>query len=302
VKTPAEAGSAVSPFDRVAILGARGQLGSALVAQDWPLGMSVLPVTRDQLDITDREAVNDYLHDWRPQVVVNAAGFSAADRAEEEPESAIEINQRAVGHLVGALRSTGGRLIHISTADVFDGATAGWYTEHDQVNPLSVYGRSMRKGELEALGLADSLVVRSSWLYSTSGENFVRTIHRLGQTRPALDVVDDLLGCPTSVDELAAAIVAAIRAGLSYTGLFHIAAPDHATWWEVADEVLRYSGRRADVELRRVRAADCRPRARRPVDSRLSSEAFATAYGVSLSPWRDALRSVLKQLELAAIG
>ncbi len=292
----------ISRYERVVVLGARGQLGSALVAQEWPLGMSVLPVTRDQLDLTDREAVHDYLHDWRPEVVINAAGYASADRAEEEPEAAIELNHRAVGYVVEALRATGGRLVHISTSDVFDGATAGWYTEHDQVNPLSVYGRSMRKGELTALGLDDSLVVRSSWLYSTSGENFVRTIHRLGQTQTSLEVVDDLLGCPTSVDELAAAIVTAVGAGLPYTGLFHIAAPDHATWWEVADEILRFSGRRADVDLRRVRAAECQPLARRPIDSRLSSDAFAAAYGVTLSPWRQALRAVLKQLQLTAIG
>ncbi|MGH1491071.1 MAG: dTDP-4-dehydrorhamnose reductase [Acidimicrobiales bacterium] len=292
----------VPRFDRVVVLGARGQLGSALVAQEWPLGISVLPATRDQVDLTDPIAVHDYIHEWRPQVVVNAAGFTAADRAEEEPEAAIDTNHRAVGYLVDALRSTGGRLVQVSTADVFDGATAGWYTEHDQVNPLSVYARSMRRGEVAALQLENSLVVRSSWLYSSGGENFVRTIHRLGQTRASLDVVDDLLGCPTSVDELAGAIVTAIGAGLPYTGVFHIASPDHATWWEVADEVLRFSGRRADVKLNRLRAAECRPRARRPIDSRISSDAFATAYGVTLSPWRQALQAVLKQLELTSIG
>lgn len=287
---------------RVVVLGARGQLGAALVAREWPIGTSLLPVTRDQLDLTDRAAVFDYLHDWRPQVVVNAAGYSAVDRAEEEPEAAIEMNHHAVTHVVEALRSTGGRLVQISTADVFDGATPGWYTEHDQVNPLNVYARSMRKGELAALSLDGSLVIRSSWLYSTSGENFVRNIHRLGQTQASLEVVEDLLGCPTSVDELAAAIVGAISVGLPYTGLFHIAAPDHATWWEVADEILRFSGRQTDVDLCRVRSVDYHQRARRPIDARISSDAFATAYGITLSPWRQALRAILKQLELTAIG
>lgn len=288
-------------FDRILILGARGQLGSALVAQEWPVGTFVLPATRDQLDLTDAAAVWSYLMRWRPRVVVNAAAYTQVDRAEDEPELAMAVNHRAVATIVQGVQAIGARLIHISTDYVFDGATSGWYREADQVNPLSVYGRSKRAGELEALELEDSLVIRTSGLYSSTGSNFVKTIRRLGRERNRLEVVDDQRCCPTAADDLAMAIVGAINAGLKHTGLFHVAAPDSASWWEVADEILRVDGRRDAVELDRIsteqRLALGQSIARRPNDSRLSSDAFATAYDQTPRPWREALRAVCAQLE-----
>ncbi len=288
------------PFDRIAVIGARGQLGSALVDRRWPVGTLVLPVTRDQLDLTDRESVWSYLLRWRPQVVVNAAAYTRVDRAEDEPELAVEVNQAAVASIVQGVSAIGARLIHVSTDYVFDGTADGWYREADQVNPLSVYGRSKRAGELEAFALDDSLVIRTSGLYSSTGTNFVRTIRRLGRERDRLEVVDDQRLCPTSADDLAEAIGVAIEAGLKHTGLFHVASVDDATWWEVADEILRLDGRRSAIDLDRIsteqRLAQGRSIARRPADSRLSSEAFATAYDHTLRPWRTALADVYRQL------
>ncbi len=284
-------------FDRILILGARGQLGSALVAQDWPVGTFVLPATRDQLDLTDPSAVWSYLMRWRPRVVINAAAYTQVDRAEDEPELAMAVNHKAVASIVQGVQAIGARLVHISTDYVFDGATVGWYREHDQVNPLGVYGRSKRAGELAALTLADALVLRTSWLYSSTGNNFVRTIRRLGRSRHALDVVHDQRGCPTSADDLAAAIVVAVRGGLKHNGLFHVAAPDAATWWEFADEVLRLDGTRDRVILNRIGSDQYPLAARRPADSRISSDAFAAAYGYALPPWRESLRAVARQLD-----
>lgn len=288
-------------FDRILILGARGQLGSALLAQDWPVGTFVLPATRDQLDIAVPSAVWAYLMRWRPQVVVNAAAYTQVDRAEDEPEAAIAVNHRAVASIARGVAAIGARLIHISTDYVFDGVSEGWYREADQVNPLSVYGRSKRAGELEALELDDSLVIRTSGLYSSNGSNFVRTIRQLGRSRDCLEVVDDQRVCPTSVDDLAAALARAIRSGLKHTGLFHVAAPDDATWWEVADEILRLDGRRDLVELDRItteqRLAGGWSIARRPADSRLSSDAFAAAYEHTLPSWRESVAEVCRQLE-----
>jgi dTDP-4-dehydrorhamnose reductase len=288
-------------FDRILVLGARGQLGSALVRQEWPVGAFVLPATRDQLDITDSSAVWSYLMRWRPGVVVNAAASTDVDRAEDHPELAIAVNHRAVASIVQGVAAIGARLIHVSTDYVFDGVGDGWYREGDQVNPLNVYGRSKRAGELEALKLDDSLVIRTSGLYSSTGVNFVRTIRNLGRTRSRLEVVDDQRCCPTSADDLARAIAEAIRSGLKHTGLFHVAAPDDATWWEVADEILRIDGRRDVVELVRIstdeRMATGRSLARRPADSRLSSDAFAAAYDQTLAPWRESLAEVCRQLD-----
>lgn len=284
-------------LDRVLIIGAKGQLGAALVNQEWPVGTFVLPATRDQLDIADPAAVMAYIDKWRPKVVINAAAYTAVDRAEDEPAAANRVNHLAVASIAEAVGTIGARLIHLSTDYVFDGATPGWYREHDQVNPLSVYGRSKRAGELAALELDDALVLRTSWLYSSTGPNFVRTIRRLGRTRPMLEVVNDQRGCPTSAEELAAAIAVAIRSGLKHNGLFHIAAPDAATWWEFADQILRFDGTRDQVKLAKLTTDQYPLAARRPADSRISSEAFATAYGVVLPSWRDSLRRVSRLLD-----
>lgn len=284
-------------LDRVLILGAKGQLGSALVDQDWPVGTFVLPATREQVDITDAAAVRVYIEHWQPKVVINAAAYTAVDQAEDEPERATKVNFHAVSAIADAVRAINARLIHVSTDYVFDGTTPGWYTEHDQVNPLGAYGRSKRAGELAALELPDSLVIRTSWLYSSTGRNFVRTIRNLGRNRSSLEVVDDQYGCPTSADELAAAIVVAIKSGLRYTGVFHVASPDEATWWDLADEVLRLDGTRKRVRLVRLTTEQYPLAARRPADSRISSDAFAAAYGCVLSPWREALRDVSAKLD-----
>ena len=284
-------------LDRVLILGAKGQLGSALVSQEWPVGTFVLPATRDQLDITDPLAVRAYIERWRPKVVINAAAYTSVDGAEAEPDVANRVNHRAVVSIAEAVGALGARLIHLSTDYVFDGAATGWYREHDQVNPLSAYGRSKRAGELAALELDDALVLRTSWLYSSTGSNFVRTIRQLGRRRPVLQVVADQRGCPTSADDLAAAIVVAVRSGLRHNGMFHVAAPDDATWWEFADEILRLDGTRDRVELDRITTGQYPLAARRPADSRISSEAFAAAYGHTLPPWRESLRRVSRQLD-----
>lgn len=288
-------------FDRVLILGAGGQLGSALLRQRWPFGTFVLPATRDQLDLHDPLAVWSYLLRWRPQLVINAAGFTDVDRAERHPEEAFALNHHAVTSIVQGVRAIGSRLIHISTDYVFDGAGPGWYREADPVNPLGVYGQSKQAGELAALELDDSLVVRTSCLFSATGQNFVTAIRDRGRGDGQFELVDDHRFCPTSADEVAAALVAAIGSGLDQTGVFHLASPDSATWWELADEVLRLDGRRDRARLGRIsseqRLADGSWLARRPADSTLSSDAFATAYDITLSPWREALALVWKELE-----
>lgn len=294
--------SGASTIERVLVLGAKGQLGSALVNQNWPLGVTVLPATRDQLDVTDGPAVRSYLERWRPDLVINTASYASVDDAEREPEQASRVNVIGVRSIVDALDSIGGRLLQLSTAYVFDGTGPGWYIEHDQVNPLGVYGRSMRGGELAALELEDSLVIRTSWLYSSYGPNFVRTIDRLSRRQSLLEAVDDRLGCPTSADALAKAIVGAVGSGLGYTGVFHLTAPDDATWWDLADEVLRLNGRRDEVRLERSRSDEHRGRALRPANARLSSEAFATAYGLALPPWRESLREVVQRLDTQTLA
>lgn len=290
----------MSSIERILIVGAKGQVGAELVEREWGVGTFVLPATRDQVDLVDRDAVVTYLEEWRPDVVVNAAAYTAVDRAEEQPELAYQVNHRGVVNLVDGCRSIGAKLIHLSTDYVFDGTFDGWYREGHGVNPLGVYGRSKRAGELAALQLPEAVVIRTSWIYSSRGANFVRTMLRLGRERDTIGVVDDQRGCPTSAADVADAIVRVIDNECRHTGVFHVAAPDDGTWWDVANEVLLLDERRSLVQLDRLTTAQYPTPARRPADSRLSSEAFEVAYGLKLRPWRTALADVMDQLSRQA--
>lgn len=295
--------------DRVLIIGAKGRLGSALVAAPWPIGTFVLPATLDQLDITDATAVDRYMAQWRPDLVINAAAFTSIDRAEQVPDLAAKVNHRAVTHLAEVTAAVGARLIHFSTGYVFDGVNTKPYHEDDQVNPLSAYGRSKRAGELAALQAGDNLVIRTSWLYGSNQPGWIDGIRRLaGEGRPC-PVADDRRGSPTSVVELAAAVVAAVGTGLHTPGLFHLAAPDSGTWFDMANQVVELDGSADTANLVPVATDSVGLIGRRPMDTSLSSRRFAEAYGVTMTPWRQAMRDLWPQVRgrlnsapVAAVG
>lgn len=283
-------------LERVLIVGAKGRLGSALVSASWPLGTFVLPATLDQLDITDGVAVRRYMTQWRPDVVINAAAFTSVDRAEHAPETAAKVNHRGVLHLAEAASETGARLIHFSTGYVFDGVKDDPYEEIDQVNPLCAYGRSKRAGELAALDLDDSVIIRTSWLYGSCMPGWIDGVRRLGRESRPFSVVDDRRGSPTSVTDLADAVVKAIGTGLKTTGLFHLAAPDAASWFDLADWVLQLDGSREGAKLRAVKTDPASTIGRRPANTTLLSSRFTDAYGVRLKPWRQAMNDVWPQI------
>ncbi len=283
-------------LERVLIVGAKGRLGSALVSASWPIGTFVLPATLDQLDITDREAALAYLHQWRPDVVINAAAFTSVDRAEHAPETAAKVNHRGVENLAEASAATGARLVHFSTGYVFDGVKDGPYEETDQVNPLCAYGRSKRAGELAALALDDSVVIRTSWLYGSSMPGWIDGVRRLGREGRPFSVVNDRRGSPTSVTDLADAVVTAVSGGLKTPGLFHLAAPDAGSWYDLADWVLHLDGSSDRAMLRPVATDPQATIGRRPVNTTLLSSRFTDTYGVRLKPWREAMNDVWPQI------
>ncbi|MEM9653211.1 MAG: dTDP-4-dehydrorhamnose reductase [Actinomycetota bacterium] len=283
-------------LERVLVVGAKGRLGSALISAAWPIGTFVLPATLDQLDITDGPAVTAYLTQWRPDVVINAAAFTSVDRAEHAPETAAKVNHRGVENLADGAAAVGARLVHFSTGYVFDGVKADPYEETDQVNPLCAYGRSKRGGELAALELDDSLVIRTSWLYGSSTPGWIDGVRRLGRQGRPFSVVDDRRGSPTSVSDLAAAVVTAVKAGLATPGLFHLASPDSASWYDLADWVLQLDGSHDRASLRPVATDPKSTIGRRPANTTLLSSRFTDAYGVRLKPWREAMNAVWPQI------
>jgi dTDP-4-dehydrorhamnose reductase len=257
------------------------------------------------LDIGDRPAVIAAAGAFRPNLVINAAAYTAVDRAEDDVEQALRINRDGAGHVATAAHMAGAPVIHISTDYVFDGSKGAPYVETDAPSPISVYGRSKLAGEQAvAAAHAHHVIVRTSWLCSPEGNNFVKTMLRLAGERREIRVVDDQWGAPTFADDLAAGI-AAIGDHLMSTsdpaavaGVYHATSSGATTWCRFAAAIL---GRAAAMgapscRVRPIATADYPTRARRPANSRLDCNKLAATFGVRLPPWESGLERCLEQL------
>jgi dTDP-4-dehydrorhamnose reductase len=223
----------------IVITGANGQLGQALQANtpDWA---HITALTSGDLDIIDREQVQKTVNALQPSWIINAAAYTAVDKAEGEPEQAKAVNETAVRHLAEAASSNGARLLHISTDFVFDGTANRPYRPEDETNPLNVYGRTKLAGERAAMEATqgDAVVVRTAWVYSRSGKNFLTTMQRLMRERDVLKIVDDQRGTPTTAGDLANALWATVDKKAS-GGLYHFTSTGDASWYEFAVEIRR---------------------------------------------------------------
>ncbi|MGE0724188.1 MAG: dTDP-4-dehydrorhamnose reductase, partial [Alphaproteobacteria bacterium] len=233
---------------KVLVLGAGGQVGRELMAATWPAGWEVTGASRDEVDIADGPAVAHAIAAAAPHLVVNAGAYTAVDRAEAERERAFAVNAEAPGAIGRAAAETGAAVIHYSTDYVFDGEGDGARCEDEPVRPLGVYGASKEAGEraLRA-ALRRHVILRTSWVFAAHGQNFVRTMLRLGAERPELRVVDDQHGCPTSAASIAAATVEIahqIDAGLAKWGTFHFAGRPATTWHGFAAAIFEGMERR----------------------------------------------------------
>lgn len=269
------------------ITGAAGQLGSHLTSL---LGTDAVGVSRSEVDITSSDAVTDVVGTVRPDVIVNAAAYTAVDAAETEEEVAYAVNATAVAHLADAARRQGARLLHVSTDYVFDGSADRPYEPDDPTGPRTAYGRTKLAGERFALERGAD-VIRTAWVYGGPSPNFVDTMLRLAAERDTIDVVDDQTGSPTYVRDLAAALIELGGAGLT-PRLRHYANAGTGTWFELARAVFRGAG--LDPERVRPTTSDqfVRP-APRPRWSVLSTASW-TADGLGAPrEWRAALDACL---------
>jgi dTDP-4-dehydrorhamnose reductase len=285
---------------RVLVCGANGQLGRELQRVSWPHPFALHAVSVEQLDITDEEAVAAHVQRLRPAVIVNAAAYTAVDRAEDEPAKAFAVNAGGVAHLVRAAERCGARLLHISTDYVFDGTKNGWYLESDAVMPLGEYGRSKAEGERLALEYSGATVLRTAWLFGALGQNFVRTMLRLARERSVIGVVGDQLGCPTAAKDVADALVKIAQAasdGPIERGLFHLTSPVQASWHDLAKAVFDASDHGFRGEFRMLTTAEYPTRAQRPANSRLDSNLIESTLGIRLPDWRDSVADVVRELE-----
>ena len=244
---------------------------------------------------------------WRraPDLVVNAAAYTAVDKAEQEPAAAHAINALGAGATAEAAAGLGIPVIQVSTDYVFDGAKPDPYTEDDPTGPLGSYGRSKLEGEA-AVAAANPrhVILRTAWVYAPYGQNFVRTMLRLAATRPELGVVADQHGCPTAARDIAATILGVAAQLLTHPddkarrGVFHMAAQGEAVWADVAEAIFGRSAALGgpSATVRRITTADYPTPARRPANSRLDCSKLQRLYGIALPPWRVSLESCVERL------
>lgn len=281
---------------KILVTGSRGQLGNELrlvLEQRFP-GQSVF-VDKDDLDLTDRRAVEEFLAHGDFSHIVNCAAYTAVDRAEEEKLECAAVNIDAVANIARVAEDMGLKIIHISTDYVFDGRSCRPYTESDKVNPVSQYGTTKRKGETVLLGLApESIIIRTGWLYSPFGRNFVKTVIAKAKTEKALRVVSDQIGTPTYAADLAAAIVTILTAQQWVPGIVNFSNEGVASWYDFAVAILRNTGSEACVTP--VPTSEYPTVATRPFYSVLDKSKFRATYGVAIPHWEAALVECLNRI------
>lgn len=287
---------------RALVLGSSGQVAQALRARR-SAQLDVACAGRPHLDLTVPATIERAIASNGPDLVINAAAYTAVDRAESEPQAAYALNAIGAGAAAAAARKAGSAFIHISTDYVFDGTKPTPYAEDDETNPLSVYGASKCAGENSVLEAhPDAIILRTSWVYSARGSNFVRTMLRLASEGKPLRVVDDQIGAPTSANAIADAIIAlsqqAQGGAFPAQGIFHLACQGETSWCGFAKAIMTASAARGGphASVTPITTAEFPAPARRPANSRLDCSRLAQIFGVRLPDWREALEPVMDDL------
>jgi dTDP-4-dehydrorhamnose reductase len=279
---------------RILLTGRNGQVGWELARLLPSLG-ALVSTGRDELDLADADAIRRVVREAKPQLIVNAAAYTAVDKAESEPELAMRINAMAPGVLAEEAKRIGATLVHYSTDYVFDGTKRGAYVEDDAPNPLSVYGRTKLAGER---AIRDSgcrhLILRTSWVYGPRGKNFFLTIARRASAGERLRVVNDQRGLPTTSGFLAEKTLALLAKNAS--GLLHLVPAGETTWYDFALEIVRLTGSQSEVQP--IKTGEFPTAARRPANSVLDNRKASAILGTPMPDWRTLVRGVRESAEL----
>lgn len=295
-----------TPCMNILLLGCNGQVGWELQRSLAPLG-AVIPLARNEANLAEPESLRALVRKVRPQVIVNAAAYTAVDKAQSEPELAKAVNAAAPAVLAEEAAGIGAWLVHYSTDYVFDGCKKDiGYTEADATNPLSVYGQTKREGELAIQAACDNaLIFRTSWVYAARGNNFVKTMLRLARERDQLAVVADQWGAPTSAELIAdvtAHSLCQAMARPALKGLYHLTAGGETTWHGYACYILEqakslgYLLKISPSAITALTTADYPLPAPRPANSRLSTTKLQAAFGLYLPDWKVHLNRMLKEI------
>jgi len=290
---------------RIIVIGREGQVARALAERAPAHGAKAVLLGRPKLDLADPSGIEDILLDTGGDLIVNSAAYTAVDQAESEPELAEAINGIGAGAVAGAAATMNVPVIQISTDYVFDGAAGRPYREEDETRPLGVYGSSKLLGEQAvADATGNHAILRTAWIYSPFGKNFVRTMLRLAADRDEIGVVADQVGSPTSALDIADGVLAVGKnlvekpQDSALRGIFHMAGEGFASWADFAQEIFAASARLGGpgARVRPIATADYPTPAKRPANSRLDCGKLASIHGVALPPWQTSLEACIRRL------
>lgn len=292
---------------RLAVTGLTGQVVSALIERA-PRDVEMIALGRPQFDLSRRDAVIATLRAAHCDAIINAAAYTAVDKAESEPDVAMRINGDGAGFVAETAAELGAPLLHLSTDYVFDGVLDRPYREVDPTGPTGAYGRSKLAGEQKIAAAHDNFVIlRTAWVYSPFGTNFAKTMLSLGEARDEVGVVADQLGNPSCALDIADALITIARRMIvdgdpALRGVFHLAGAGQACWADMAEAVFTAAEKhgRKPVRVKRITSADYPTAAKRPANSRLDSAKVRAAFGVSLPDWRPALDACVARLVTAS--
>ena len=288
----------------VLVTGANGQLGNELKKlSDKESSIDFCFTDIEELDITDPEALKKFLDDNPRDYIINCAAYTAVDRAEKEEDLAYELNLKAVQLITRECQERNIQLIHFSTDFVFDGSVNQPYLETNKPNPLSVYGRSKYAGEQYMHGMQTGIIIRTSWLYSSFGNNFVKTIIRLGRERDVLKVVFDQTGTPTFAGDLAQVVIILINklnklSGSPVHKLLHYSNEGVCSWYDMASQIIEYTG--LDCRVEPIETKDYPTDATRPMYSVLNKSKIKSWLDIDIPHWTGSLKKCLDQVPLAS--
>ena len=279
----------------ILVTGAKGQLGSEIEYLSSKQPNSFLFTDIDELDITRPEAISAYFLDHKIDLVINCAAYTAVDKAEEEKGLADSVNHLGPRYLAEAAKKINAHLFHLSTECVFDGRSSEPYMGEDDTNPLSVYGKTKLAGEEEALKSGkNTVVIRTSWLYSSFGSNFVKTIVRLSQERESIGVVNDQIGTPTYARDLAGILLHMINTGDIQPGIFHYSNEGVTSWYEFAKTIVEMAGIKCNIYP--IQTHQYPAAAKRLPYGVLNKDKIKSVYKMNIPYWKDSLQECISLL------
>jgi dTDP-4-dehydrorhamnose reductase len=281
---------------KILVTGGSGQIGGALARLAAARGLEVWAPDRTKLDLTKEGSIKAAIRDWLPSMIVNCAAYTAVDKAESEPQLAETINAAAPAIIANEAARLNVPIIHVSTDYVFDGTKPAPYSEHDAVAPINVYGRTKEAGETAVRAAkAQHAIIRTAWVLSADGANFLNTMLRLGSVRDEISVVNDQVGCPSSAADIADALLSVADRLGDRSGTWHFVNRGEASWYQLASHIFAAAGRRGvpAPSLNAIPASAYPTPASRPCNSRLATGLIENDFAIKPRVWQEAIDEIL---------